>query len=295
MKNKIGIYYAFWEQEWSADYLKYVKKVAGLGFDILELAAGALMDMSQSQRKILAQAAKDEGVELTYCIGLPKNYDLASDETTIRKRGIDYVKSLLSTIGEMEGNILGGILYGSWPSMPEFPINDKTPWWDRSVESVKQIAKTAQDQGITYCLEVVNRFEQFLINTVDEGKKFVADVGSPNIKLLLDSFHMNIEEDFLGEALRSAGNDIGHFHIGETNRRVPGRGHMPWDEIFDGLKDSHYTGYVVMEPFLKMGGGVGQDIKVWRNLLENDSPSFLDNEAKFALSFVRQKLAERNK
>ncbi len=78
----------------------------------------------------------------------------------------------------------------------------------------------------------MNRFEQYLINTAAEGVAYIDEVGSPNLKLLLDVFHMNIEEDDMTQAIITAGDKLGHFHIGETNRRPPGQGRMPWKEIF---------------------------------------------------------------
>ena len=150
--------------------------------------------------------------------------------------------------------------------------------------------RTAEDHGITYCLEVVNRFEQFLLNTAAEGVAYVEAVGSPNLKLLLDAFHMNIEEDSIGGAIVTAGDKLGHFHIGETNRKTPGKGHMPWDEIGQALKKINYQGRVVMEPFVNMGGEVGRDIKVWRDLGNGADEARLDQDAKDALAFIRSKL-----
>ena len=293
MNNPVGIYYAFWEREWNADYVRYVRKAARLGFDVLELAAGALPDMTKRQRADVASAAKDAGVELTYCIGLPAEYNMASEDAAVRANGVEYVKTLLGCVGDMGGKILGGILYGSWPADMRQPLTDKSAWWNRSVESVRAVAPVAEGAGVTCCMEIVNRFEQFILNTAAEGRRFVDAVGSPNVKLLLDAFHMNIEEDFIGDALRASEGYIGHFHIGEANRKVPGRGHMPWDDVLDGLRDAHYTGRIVMEPFIKMGGTVGRDIKVWRDLSDNGDEDFMDGEAKFALSFIRGKLAER--
>ena len=293
MNNKVGIYYAFWEQEWAADYFKYVDKVSRLGFDVLELAAGGLESMSASARRDLARAAKDAGIELTYCIGLPAQYDLASPDASVRANGLEYVRKLLRMIGEMDGKILGGILYSCWPAT-QFPQGDKRPWWDRSVASVREIARTAADEGVTYCLEVVNRFEQFLLNTAAEGVQFAKEVDSDSVKLLLDAFHMNIEEDFIGDAVRSAKGYIGHIHIGEANRKAPGRGHMQWDDLMDGLRDADYTGRIVMEPFIKMGGQVGQDIRMWHDLSDGGDEAYLDGEAAFALNFIRGKLAERS-
>lgn len=293
MSNKLGIYYAFWEQEWAADFLKYVEKVSRLGFDVLEINAGAILDMSTAQRKDLSNAARDVGIELTYCIGLPRQYDMASEDSAVRQAGIDYVQRIVKAMYEMGGRTLGGILYGCWPCLPAQSITDKSKWWDVSVSSVRQAAKSAEDAGVTLCMEVVNRFEQFLLNTVSEGIRFVNQIGSPNVKLLLDAFHMNIEEDSLSEAIQIAQGYIGHFHIGETNRRVPGRGRMPWDELLDALKAARYEGAIVMEPFLRMGGQVGSDIRVWRDLSNRGGEAFMDQEAAFALNFIRSKLNER--
>lgn len=293
MNNKIGIYYAFWEQEWHADYRKYVEKVSRLGFDVLEIAAGALPDMTREQRQNLAQMARDAGIELTFCIGLPAQYDMASEDPAVRQAGMQYAKKLLECVHEMGGKVLGGILYSSWPARMDFGLLDKRPWWDRSVQCVQKVAQIANDYGIHYCLEIVNRYEQFLINTVDEGLRYLSDVGNPACKLLLDVFHMNIEEDSIAQAIETAGDAIGHFHIGETNRRVPGRGRMPWDEIVDALARAGYTGRIVMEPFLRMGGTVGKDIKVWRDLSGAADEAWLDREAQFALHFMRDKLSQK--
>ena len=113
--------------------------------------------------------------------------------------------------------------------------------------------------------------------------------GGPNVKVMLDCFHMNIEEDSMGGAIRYAGDHLGHFHIGETNRKVPGKGRMPWDEMAQALRDIHYQGYVVMEPFVKMGGGVGSDIKIWRDLSDGADEAQLDADIAESARFVRSK------
>jgi len=136
---------------------------------------------------------------------------------------------------------------------------------------------------------VVNRFEQFLINTAAEGVCYADEVGSPNLKLFLDTFYMNIEEDYIGEAIITAGDKLGHLHIGECNRKTPGKGHMPWDEIMRALKTINYQGRIVMEPFTRMGGDVGCDIRVWRDLSGNAGEERMDADAKVALEFIRGK------
>jgi D-psicose/D-tagatose/L-ribulose 3-epimerase len=110
------------------------------------------------------------------------------------------------------------------------------------------------------------------------------------VKVMLDTFHMNIEEDSIGGAIRSAGPYLGHFHVGECNRKVPGKGRIPWLEIRDALREVGYDRAVVMEPFVRMGGKVGSDIKVWRDLSGGASESGLDDDAAGALEFLRSTL-----
>jgi D-psicose/D-tagatose/L-ribulose 3-epimerase len=191
---------------------------------------------------------------------------------------------MADAIGEMGGGKLGGIIYSYWPATMPAGVTDKRPYLDRSVESMQEAIKTAEDRGVFFNMEVVNRFEQYLLNTCEEAVAYVEAVGSPNAMVMLDTFHMNIEEDFVGESLLKAGDKLGHLHIGENNRMPPGYGHIPWTEISAALRKIGYDGYVVMEPFLMPGGQVGRDIKVFRDLSVGLD---LDEEAHKALLFMR--------
>jgi len=180
-----------------------------------------------------------------------------------------------------------GIELTYWPGKRPFG-EEKRLYLDRSVRSMREVMKVAEDCGVFFNVEVVNRFEQFLLNTAAEAVTYVRRVGSPHCRVLLDTFHLNIEEDSIRDAIVATGAWLGHFHVGETNRRPPGRGRMPWDEIFGALRRIGYTGAITMEPFLMPGGEVGRDISVYRNLGEGLD---LDREAGRALKFVRRKLA----
>ena len=146
---------------------------------------------------------------------------------------------------------------------------------------------TPEKEGVTVCCEAVNRFESPLINTAAEAIEYADMVNSKNIGIHLDTYHMNIEENNIGDAIRLVGKRLRHFHTGENNRNVPGRGHLDWDEIFKALKEINYENDIVSEPFLMMGNEVGYDIRVWRPILENPTEERLDNEAKFLLDFTK--------
>jgi D-psicose/D-tagatose/L-ribulose 3-epimerase len=147
----------------------------------------------------------------------------------------------------------------------------------------------AQSLGITMSMEVVNRYETLILNTAEEAVRFCNEVRNPNIKVLLDTFHMNIEEDNIADAIRTAGNQLGHLHIGEGNRKLPGQGHLPWDEIGTALREIGFKGGAVMEPFILQGGQVGKDIKVFRDLSGGADTAKMDADAKIALEFIKAK------
>lgn len=285
--NKVGIYYAYWTHNWDADFVPFVAKVKGLGFDILEVNAGTVAKMTPAERDKLARAALDQGITLTYCIGLTKPYDLSSPESSVRDNGIDFLTRIAQAIGEMGGQTLGGIIYAAWPGSLPAGVADKRPYLDRSVASMKAAIKAAEDAGVDFNIEVVNRFEQFLLNTAQEAVEYVRRVDSPRCRILLDTFHMNIEEDSFQGAIRAAGDKLGHFHLGETNRRPPGEGKMDWDAIFSALREIGYRGHLVMEPFLVPGGEVGRDISVFRDMSAGVD---LDAAAARSAAFVRSRM-----
>lgn len=286
--NKVGIYYAYWTHEWDVDFHPYVDKVADLGFDILEVNAGTFANLSSADRKALKAHADERKLNMTYCIGLPAAFDVASKDAATRQKGVAFLQAQAKGIGEVGGGQVSGILYSSWPALMPKGETDKRPYLENSLNSMRVAIKAAEENNVIFNMEVVNRFEQYLLNTAEEAVAYVKAVDSPNIKILLDTYHMNIEEDHIGTAIETAGDYLGHVHLGENNRRPPGYGHIAWDELASALKKIEYKGGLVMEPFLMPGGQVGSDIRVWRDMSVGVD---LDFEAKKALQFIRGKLA----
>lgn len=291
--NKLGIFMNFWEKNWAADHKKYIKKASDIGFDVLEFQAQPLLEMSNDHMKDLAKYAEECGIELTYSLGLDRNYDVSSLDEKIRLGGVDYLQRIVERIGYMGGTLLSGVSYAGW-GVPDNFLDDKRPYWDQSIKSMREIIKTAEDNGVTYCVEAVNRFETCLINTAAEALAYVAEIDSPNIGVLLDTYHMNIEENNIGDAIRLVGDKLTSFHTGENNRTAPGRGHLDWDEIFGALADINYKNRIVSEPFIMQGGEVGRDIHVYRDLIDNPTEARIDEEAKYLLNFEKEMLKKYN-
>lgn len=287
-----GIYYAYWEREWNGDYKRYIRKAAELGFDILEIAAGPLPEYTAAELDDLRNCAKENGIRLTVGYGPAPENNIASKDPGVREHALEFYKDLFWRMEKINADLIGGAIYSCWPIDYSRPV-DKKGDWERGIEGIAKLGKIGLDYGIrTIGMEVLNRFENHVLNTSKEGTEFVRAVrqtepDAVNVKVMLDTFHMNIEEQSIGEAIRTAGELLGHFHTGECNRMVPGKGRIPWREIHDALKEIGYDGAVVMEPFVIPGGTVGKDIRIWRTIVEDTSEEALDKDAKEALQFQR--------
>ena len=281
---KHGIYYAYWEKEWAADYIPYIEKAAKLGFDILEIGGAALPALNDSQLNEIKSAADANGIIITTGYGPAPAHDVGCPET--RQGALEWYKKMFYGMEKIGSNVIGGALYSHWPVDYSQPVN-KEEDWKLAVEGMRLLSDIAKNHGVQLNMESLNRFEGYLINTAEECVKFVKEVGCDNVWVMLDTFHMNIEETDIAQAIRTAGNLLGHFHTGECNRMVPGRGRIPWREIGEALREIGYNKTVVMEPFVNTGGQVGSDIKIWRELIPGITPEMLDKDAADSLAFQR--------
>lgn len=283
-----GIYYAYWETEWAADYEYYVEKVARLGFDILELGAAPLPDYTPEQIRSLRACAERNGIQLTAGYGPTYDHNMGSSDPSVVKGALEWYKRLFDVMAQLDIHLIGGALYSYWPV--NFDTANKPEDWKRSIEGMQTLAPIAKQYDIDMGMEVLNRFESHILNTSEEGIAFVKEVGQDNVKVMLDTFHMNIEETSIADAIRIAGKLLGHFHTGECNRMVPGKGRIPWREIGEALRDIQYDGTVVMEPFVAMGGQVGRDIHIWHDISRGATEAQLDKDAQDAVTFQRYML-----
>ena len=285
---KYGTLYSYWSKdgEWGGDYCALCHKAKAAGMDLLEVGAGDLVNMSDAELAELRATAKELGLEISANLGPPRDKDVSSKDPAIRDAGVKFLCDIMHQMVKIDSKILIGALYNCWPY--DFVDLDKEGLWERAVAGMKIVGDEADKLGITIALEVLNRFETILVTDCDEGIRFCRDVGKKSVKLLLDTFHMNIEEDNLPDAFRRAGDLLAHVHVGEGNRKLPGMGHLPWAEIGQALRDIHYDGMVVTEPFMKAGGKIGSDIKVWRDLSNNADWDEMDRMIADSMVFLRR-------
>ena len=291
--NRVGVHYAYWLHDWNTDFIRALEHAKEVGFEAVDFATADLMAMPPAERARVRRKAEELDLALAFAPATGPEVDIACEDEDIRRHGIEYFKDCIRFTAEMGSDILGGIIYSSWGAKVNGVLNDKSEALKRSKDALTKILPTAEECGVYYALEIVNRFEQYLLNTTEEGIAYVDELASPRLRLLLDTFHMNIEENDIPAAIRAAGNRVAHFHVGEPNRRVPGQGgdgRMPWNGIFRALNDIGYPGIITMEPFVRMGGEVGKAISLWRDIVPNDG-STLDQDAREAIAFVKQHVA----
>ena len=287
MNNKVGMCYMYWCRDWSGDFIPYAKRAAKIGYDILEISLRGVDSYTKDQLMDLKKAGDDLGISYTAGIDLTPDRDMSSPDPKIRQNAIEYIKRMIEMTYYLGSPVISGVNMFPWLAKGPLGLTDKTPYIERGVECMKQIMPVAEDYGIDYAFEIVNRFEQFILNTAEEGAAFCRLVGSPRMKMHLDTFHMNIEEDSMTSPILDYPQYVGYFHVGEANRKAPFGGRLPWDDMFAALGKIGYTGPIVLEPFIKMGGQVGYDATVWRDLSGNANEEGMDRIAADSLKFIR--------
>jgi D-psicose/D-tagatose/L-ribulose 3-epimerase len=183
-----------------------------------------------------------------------------------QQTGLKYVRQLLDQAEQLNCPSVIGPVYSAVGRADAVPPAEYRKQWKTVVGHLKTLCREAEKRGRKICLEPLNRFETDFINTCDQALKMVKDVGSPALKLHLDTFHMNIEEKNQAAAIRKAGKLLGHFHACGSDRGTPGGDHIDWKGIARALKDIRYTGDVVIESFTTDVKVIARAAAIWRQI-----------------------------
>jgi len=183
-----------------------------------------------------------------------------------QETGKTYLKAIIDQAAELGHATVIGPVYSAVGRADAVEPKEYARQWKTVVKNLKEICKYAEKKGVTIALEPLNRFETDFINTCDQGLKMIADVGSPNLKLHLDTFHMNIEEKNQAKAIKKAGPLLAHFHACGSDRGTPGGDHIAWPEIVKALKSAKYDGDVVIESFTSDVKVIARAAAIWRQI-----------------------------
>lgn len=267
--RRLGIHSFVWTGGQTQDGLEMaLRKTAEHGYRTIEFA---YLRPEKFNLDKLATLAKSLDVEIGVTMGLPLDKDISSEDPAAVAAGAAMLADAVRAVRDIGGNKLGGILYSAHT---KYNRQTTKRGWDNSVATIAKVADIARDSGVDLVLEVVNRFETNLLNTTAQGLKFIEETGSSHVRLHLDTFHMNIEEANPAAAIRLAGDKIGYFHIGESNRGYLGDGVINFDLIFDALLDIDYSRDIVFESFSTtvVDEGLSLACAIWRDTWTDNDP-----------------------
>ena len=218
--------------------------------------------------------------------GIPESMSTVSEDPRVRRRGMEFLTHCVDVTAELGGELLTGALYAPF-GMGGAARGRTADQRKLSVESLQDLCLHAAKAGVTIGLEPLNRYEHYFINTAAEAVVLIREAGADNLKVHLDTYHMNIEEKSVHGAVLTAGSLLAHVHASENDRGTPGSGLVDWDGLFRGLAETAYKGRIVVETFFQAIPDIVEFSRVWRPLAK-DPDSFCREGA----AFLRRKAAE---
>ena len=260
---KIGVNTFVWTSPFTTRDFGLIPKIKSMGFDIIEVA---VEDASLIDVPLLRETARDEGLAITICGAFGPSRDISSDDPAIRKNGAAYIAECLRLTEAVGSSLFAGPLYSAVGKTRMVSADQKAREREWCVENLRDLGKIASDAGVTIGIEPLNRFETDMINLVDQAIALIHEVGEPACKVHMDTFHANIEEKSIPDAIRRAGDLLGHFHACENDRGTPGTGSIDWIGVRDALREIGYAGPVVIESFTPGIVEIAKAAAVWRPL-----------------------------
>lgn len=262
---------------------KAAEGAARAEFDLLELP---LFDPDGVDVKMVREVLATHGLQASASLGLPFDLDISSEDPEVVARGEERLNQAVDVAAAFGSRHICGILYSAFGKYKTPPTQKGRA---NSIEVIRRLGQRGDSCGVQVNLEVVNRYETNLLNTAAQAVDFVDDVGHDNVRIHLDTYHMNIEEPSFAEAVKICGSRLGYVHLGESHRGYLGSGSVPWVEFFDALRAANYKGPVTFESFSnKVVAPFCVDaLCVWRNLWEDS-----DDLARKARDFMDKKWAD---
>ncbi len=214
------------------------------GFDFVEVPVSSV-NLDKWQR--IGHQLSELGLEVQTCTICGPEHSLISPDPVVRQASIDYLKQVIDCSRAVGSSILMGPMYAGFKTFTGKPAT--TEEWNWSVAGMREVAEYAQNQGVTLAIEYLNRFEIYLLTCVNDLMRYVEAVNHPNCRAAFDTFHANMEEKNIGDALRKCAPYLAHVQISENDRSTPGKGHINFEEVFSVLEEINYEGPIAIEAF----------------------------------------------
>jgi D-psicose/D-tagatose/L-ribulose 3-epimerase len=279
---KYGMNLLLWTGELNDVMLPVLETLKKMGYDGVELPMFNLdLDYAAWGKRL-----DDLGLERTAVTVRTEADNPISPDAKIRAAGVANTKRTLDCCQAIGATALVGPFHSALGHFTgKGPTTDEWKW---GIDSMRQVAEHAGKTGVMLGVECLNRFETYLLNTHADSARFAREVNHPNCRVMYDTFHCNIEEKSVREAIRACADVLIHVHISENDRSTPGQGNIRWDENFDALKEVGYDGWLMIEAFGLALPELAAATKIWRRMFSSE-----EQLARDGLAFMRREVAKR--
>ena len=258
---KFGVNLLLWTANFDSSHLPLLPRIREAGFDGIEVPMYKGRDFAVAA---LREGLADTGLECTICSVLVEGLSLTSEDAGVRAKAVEQLRENIATTAEVGARIIAGPMYS--------PVGYMTgrrrtaDEWRRAVECWQELGPWLAQHEVVAAIEPLNRFETYFLNTAEDSARFCDEVGHPNVGILFDTFHANIEEKSIADGYRRVARHLKHVHTCENDRGTPGSGHVEWAEVFAAIREIGYDGWLTIDSFASNLPEIAAAAAIWRDL-----------------------------
>lgn len=250
-----------WTSPFRSEQADLLEKIALLGFSAVELP---IEDPALINTAALLPVLRDLGLKPHVCGVFGPGRDLTHPDAAVRANTRAYLAGCFRIAADLSAGFVAGPMYSQCGKARQLPADDRKREWDLAVAELRTVCNDAASHGLAIAIEPINRFETDLVNTTADSLRMVRDIDHPSAKVMIDSFHMTLEESDIAAAILAAGNDLIHVQVSENHRGVTGTGLTPWTSFRDALRQIRYSGSIVIESFTPENRDLAGAVCIWK-------------------------------
>jgi D-psicose/D-tagatose/L-ribulose 3-epimerase len=258
---KFGVNTFIWTANFDRSHLPLLPQLKAGGFDGVEVPLFRPVEFATAD---IAKGLAENGLECTICSVLTGGLSIISEDAAVRRKTRVHMEECVKTAAEVGAKIMAGPLYSPVGYLPG--RRRTADEWKWAVDCYQSLGPVLQQYGVTIAIEPLNRFETYFLNTAQDAAALCDQIGHPNVGVLFDTFHANIEEKDIAQGYRTVGRHLKHVHTCENDRGIPGTGHVEWKSVFQALHDLKYDGWLTIESFGFALGELSAAASIWRDI-----------------------------
>ena len=275
-----GVSTWLWTSPFNRETIALFPKIKSYGYDAVEIP---VEDPSLIDLDLVKKALAEHELKAIICGAFGPSRDLTHDDPAFHQTCFTYLDSCLEIASELGAGFVAGPMYSAVGKARLVAPEQRKVEWDRAVSNLRKVCRRAGEFGLDLAIETLNRFETDLINTSEDLMCLIGDINEPQAKVVLDGFHLNIEEPDLESAIRRVGDKLIHVQVSENYRGTPGTGQTNWAAWKRGLEAIDYRGTISIESFTPQVKELAGAVCIWKPLVPSQ-----DGFAKDGLEFLKK-------